>query len=446
MLSAFKNAMKVTALRNRILFTLALLFICRLIALVPTPGVDAVKLNEYVSQGGGGLMGMLNLFSGGAFGRCAVGTLGIMPYISASIILQLMTAVVPSLERLAREGDTGRQKLQQYTRYLALGICAVQAYMFAILIENGLQIGLSGLVTMSSPLGFRLLTVLTFCTGTMMMIWLGEQITARGVGNGISLVIVINIVSRMPQAIGTTLNMFSQGQLSPWALVAMGLLIFFVTMGTVMLTQGVRKIAVHTARRSVGRRVYGGKTNFMPLRVNYSGVMPVIFASPLLMLPVAFLRLFEQSSPTAGKLAGMLAPGQPLYLVLFAAMIIFFSFFWVATQFNPMRIADGLKRNQAYVPGLHPGKATADFLDHTMTRLTFIGALGLTIVAVLPMALSRLLNVDWRVTQFVGGTSLLIMVGVSLDTLRAIESHLVTREYDGFLKKGRIRGRAKQPR
>ncbi len=437
MLSAFSNAMKIPDLRKRILFTIALLFVCRLIANVPTPGVNLVALEKaFADNAGGGLMSWMNLFSGGALARCAVGSLSIWPYISASIILQLMTAVVPSLERMVREGETGRQKMQQYTRYLALAICVVQGLVLAITVEKGMGTGAS-LVTMNSPMAFRLLTVLTLSTGTMLMMWLGEQITERGLGNGLSLVIMTNIVSRLPIAVFETARLYNIGQFSIWTILALSILVFLVTMGTVMLTQGVRRIPIHTARRSVGQKVYGGQTNYMPLRINYSGVMPIIFAGPLIAFPAAILKNIEFTA----VFASMLDQGRILHLIVFAILILFFSFFWVATQFNPMRIADDLKRNQSYVPGIRPGKPTADFLDHTMTRLTFIGAMGLMIVAILPTALSMMLKVPWIVTQFLGGTSLLIMVGVTLDTMRTVESHLLMRHYDGFLKKGRMRGR-----
>ncbi len=439
MLSAFTNTLKIPELRKRILFTVALLFVCRVISNVPTPGINVLALQKaFAESAGGGLMSWMDLFSGGALAKCAVGSLSIWPYISASIILQLMTAIVPSLERMVREGESGRQKMQQYTRYLALAICVVQGLVLAVTLERGMGTG-SSFVTMSSPLAFRLLTVLTLSTGTMLMMWLGEQITERGLGNGLSLVIMVNIVSRLPLAVITTYELFQSGSFSLWTLIALSILVFLVTMATVMLTQGVRKIPVHTARRSVGTKVYGGQTNYMPLRVNYSGVMPIIFAAPLIAFPAAIMQKIPYFS--IDLIGAMLSPGKGLYLIVFGIMILFFSFFWVATQFNPMRIADDLKRNQAYVPGIRPGKPTADFLDHTMTRMTFIGAAGLTLIAVLPGLLSMLLSVPWLVTQFLGGTSLLIMVGVSLDTMRTVESHLLMRHYDGFLKKGRMRGR-----
>jgi len=447
MFSAFVNAFKIPELRQRILFTLGLIFICRLIAMVPSPGVNAVALQMVIDSiaknAGGGFMGFIDLFSGGALSRCAVGALGIMPYISASIIIQLMTAVVPQLERLAREGDTGRAKITQYTRYLTLVICVVQGFVLAMTLERGFG-GVPGGDMIVPPelrgWGFRLLTVLTTTTGTMLLMWLGEQMTERGIGNGISVVITINIVSRLPAAIAQGVNMFTkvggEALFGPFELIGLVAMVFLVTAGTIALTQAQRKIPIHTTKRVVGRKVYGGQNTYMPLRINYSGVMPIIFASAILMFPVAILNKI----PATRSLGAMLQMGEPLYLVMFGGAILFFSYFWVATQFNPLQIADDLKRNGGYVPGIRPGRPTADFLDSTMTRLTLVGALFLTAIAVLPSVLSQYFDVPMLVAGFMGGTSLLIIVGVTLDTMRQIESHLVMRHYDGFLRKGRVRG------
>ncbi len=444
MFSAIINSFKIPELRQRILFTLGLIFICRLISIVPSPGVDAVALQAVIDRiaesAGGGVMGMLDLFSGGALGRCAVGALGIMPYISASIIIQLMTAVIPQLERLAREGDTGRAKITQYTRYLTLIICVVQGLVLAMTLERGFG-GDQIVPAELQGWGFRILTVLTTTTGTMLMMWLGEQITERGIGNGISIIITINIVSRLPTAV---LEVFQRASseggalLGPFEIIGMIVMAFVVTAGTVALTQAVRKIPIHTTKRVVGQKVYGGQNTYMPLRINYSGVMPIIFASAILMFPALVLTKFRATQ----TLGAMLQGGQPLYLALFGLTILFFSYFWVATQFNPLQIADDLKRNGGYVPGIRPGRPTADFLDHTMTRLTLVGALFLTTIAVLPSLLSRQFGIPPSIASFMGGTSLLIIVGVTLDTMRQIESHLVMRHYDGFLRKGRIRGRS----
>ncbi len=447
MFSAFVNAFKIKELRHRILFTLGLIFLCRLIALVPSPGVnlDALQavINNLAKNAGGGVMGMIDMFSGGALSRCAVGALGIMPYISASIIIQLMTAVIPQLERLSREGDTGRVKITQYTRYLTLVICLVQGLALAITLEHGFGIAGGANIVPESVRGwgFRIVTMLTTTSGTMLMMWLGEQMTERGVGNGISVIITVNIVSRLPAAIGQGIQRFSNiggpPTAGPFELIGLFMMLFLVTAGTVALTQALRKIPIHTTRRVVGKKVYGGQNTYMPLRINYSGVMPIIFGSAILMFPI----LIMNKIPALQGVAAMLGRGKPLYLVLFGALIIFFSYFWVATQFNPIQIADDLKKNGGYVPGIRPGRPTAEFLDNTMTRLTLVGSIFLTTIAVLPMLLSHNLGIPYAIARFMGGTSLLIIVGVTLDTMRQIESHLVMRHYDGFLKKGRIQGR-----
>ncbi|MBM4143090.1 MAG: preprotein translocase subunit SecY [Lentisphaerae bacterium] len=448
MLSAFSNSLKIPELRRRILFTLGLIFICRLVATVPAPGVDALALRRVIesieSQVGGGFLGWIDLFSGGALANCAVGALGIMPYISASIILQLMTAIIPALERLAREGESGRQKLTQYTRYLTIAICCIQGTVLAVSLERPGSLGIPDAVLVPHPgIGFRLMTVLSLTTGTVLMMWLGEQMTERGIGNGISMIITVNIVSRLPDALFAATNMFRKvegmAQFSMFHLVGMAVLIFLVTAGTIALTQAQRKVPIHTTKRVVGRKVYGGQNTYMPLRINYSGVMPIIFASVMLAFPAAILRRIPLGF--ARQLGEAFDMGEPLYLATYGALILFFSYFWVATQFNPLQIADDLKRNGGYVPGIRPGRPTAEFLDKTMTRVTLVGAVFLTVIAVIPSVMHKQFNVPWLVASFFGGTSLLIVVGVALDTMRQVESHLLMRHYDGFLKKGKLRGR-----
>lgn len=445
MLSAFTNSFKIPELRARILFTAGLIFVCRLVANIPTPGVDPVALQQIVddmqTKVGGGFLGLIDMFTGGALRNCAVGALGIMPYISASIILQLMTAVVPSLGRLAREGDSGRQKIIQYGRYLTVGLCVIQGYFLAVTLEHPEALGIQRPIVLHPGIGFRLMTVLTVTTGTMFIMWLGEQITQRGIGNGISLIITEGIVSRLPSACYIVANMFKavegERQFSPFALIGMSGMLFLVIAGTIALTQGQRKIPIQYAKRVVGRKVYGGQSTYMPLRVNYSGVMPIIFAQSILMFPAILFRRFEATH----WLADALMMDTGLYMFLYGVMILFFSYFWVATQFNPVQIADDLKKYGGYVPGIRPGKPTAEFLDSTMTRITLAGALFLTIIAVMPTIMSKQFNVPWLVASFFGGTSLLITVGVMLDTMRQVESHLLMRHYDGFLRKGRLRSR-----
>lgn len=451
MLSAFANSLKIPELRQRILFTCGLVFLCRILAAIPAPGVNPAALRELMDSLGAGAAGavnMANLFSGGALERFAVGALGIMPYISASIIIQLMTAVVPTLERLAREGDAGRQKINQYTRYLTLLLCAVQGFSIASLALNApMTFNLSqNVVTIDNPWAFRLLATISLTGATMLMMWLGEQITDRGIGNGVSLIITVNIIGSLPMALDSARTMFFPGaNLQPshsvFHLVTLIIVFFAVTAGTVALTQGMRRIPVQYAKRVVGRKVYGGQSTYMPLRVNYSGVMPIIFAQAILMFPGPVLDFIGNRFGLEGvqNASAWFQAGGNTYIVMYSLMILFFSYFWVATQFNPVQIADDLKRNGGYIPGIRPGKPTADFLDNVMTRITLAGALALTFIAVFPMMLGRHFNINFILTSFFGGTSLLIIVGVMLDTMRQIESYLLNRHYDGFLRKGKLR-------
>jgi preprotein translocase subunit SecY len=455
MLAAFANTFKVPELRKRIFFTFGLIFICRLVTMVPTPGVNWRALEAALAsikasgEVGGGLMGMFDVFTGGAMSRCSVGFLSIWPYISASIILQLMTAIIPTLERLAREGETGRQKLNQYTRYFTIVICVFQSFFLARMLENPTFLGQGDLQLVAQPgIGFELMTVIAMTSASMLIMWLGDQITSRGIGNGISLIIMINICSRLPVALIETYDRYfsAQATQSLFELALLCIVGFLVTAGTVMLTQGIRKVPIHTARRTVGARSYGGQASYMPLRVNFAGVMPIIFAQPLLQFPAALLtRINIDKFPWLGWakwIGGQLVEmTSAIYLVSFTLLVLFFCFFWVATQFNAMRIADELKRTGGYVPGIRPGRATAEYLDHTMTRVTLIGAIGLIIVAIFPTLLRGQLNLPWEMASFFGGTSLLIIVGVALDTLRQMESMLLMRHYEGFLKHGRLRGR-----
>src|SRR5437660_517363 len=464
MVSAFLNTVKIPELRRRILFTLAVVVIVRLGAAITTPGVNQGVVQEWFrtslsQRTGGGLAALFSLFSGGALENCAVFSLGIMPYISASIMMQLLTAVIPQLGRLARE-DGGRQKIMQLTRYTTLALCIFQGYLLALSFQHpeSYHTMLPGITDTIRQLGvplvddlgwkFRIVTVVSLTTGTLVLMWLGDQITERGIGNGISLIITIGIVARLPAALVQAWKTFvpsGQGasQVNPMVLVLLVLVLIFVIAAVIAITQGVRKITVQYAKRVVGRKMYGGQTQYMPLKVNYAGVMPIIFAWALLLFPttiVGFAPAFK-NSPTARQIVEMLSTGWLHYVVL-AAMIFFFSYFWVATQLQPAQIADDLKKYVGSIPGVRPGKPTSDFLDFTMTRLTFAGALFLTLIAVLPSLLSQGLHVPTITAQFFGGTSLLIIVGVMLDTMRQVETHLIQRHYDGFLRKGRIRGRA----
>ena len=447
MLSAFTNCLKIPELRSRILFTAGLVFICRLVSTIPTPGVDAVALREFIHEiqrsAGGGFLGLYDLFSGGALQNAAIGALGIMPYISASIILQLMTAVVPSLEKLVREGDVGRQKITQYTRYLTVGLCILQGGAMASALRNSEAMGMSKSIVTMPGFGFVLLTIVTMTTGAMLIMWLGEQITARGIGNGISLIITISIASRLPGAVQAAVNMFKPvdgiAQFSIFHLLMLFVLIIVVVSGVIAVTQAQRKIPVQYAKRVVGRKVYGGQSTYMPLRVNYAGVMPIIFAQAILMFPPRVFKMIPIDF--FRNLGAAMDYGTVTYNILYTLMILFFSYFWVATQFNPIQIADDLKKNGGYVPGIRPGKTTADYLDRTMSRITLAGAVFLTIISVLPSLLAQKFGIPWLVASFLGGTSLLIVVGVMLDTMRQIEAQLLMRHYDGFLKKGKLRSR-----
>jgi preprotein translocase subunit SecY len=462
MVSAFLNSVKIPELRRRILFTLAIIVIVRLGAAISTPGVNPAVLQEWfrdslTQKSGGGVAALFNLFSGGALENCAVFSLGIMPYISASIMLQLLTAVIPKLGRLARE-DGGRQKIMQITRYATVALCIVQGYLLAVSFQHpeSYQTMLPGISETIGRLGiplvadlgmtFRIVTVLTLTAGTLFLMWMGDQITERGIGNGISLIITIGIVARLPAALAQAWKTFvpsgegGGSQVNPAILVLMIAFLFIVIAAVIAVTEGVRKITVQYAKRVVGRKMYGGQTQFMPLKVNYAGVMPIIFAWALLLFPTTIVGMAFQNSRVARQISDALSHGWPHYFVL-ALMIFFFSYFWVATQFQPAQIADDLKKYGGYIPGVRPGKPTAEFLDFTMTRLTFAGAIFLTLIAVLPSLLSQGLNVPQITAQFFGGTSLLIIVGVMLDTMRQVETHLIQRHYDGFLRKGRIRAR-----
>ena len=451
MLKTFANLFKIPDLRARILFTIALVAVARLLAMIPTPGVDwsaIVSLQERL-QSDGGLLNWFDTFTGGALTQCSIGTLSIWPYISAQIIIQLMTAVIPTLGRLQREGDAGRKTLNLYTRWLTIGICVFQACALAATMLNSQEVfGVSGLVTMS-PLFFYINTVIAMTGTSMFVMWLGDQITDRGIGNGVSLLIMINITSRLPAAVSDAVRRYfsvggaeAQGQI--WELALLLFFFFAVLLGTVALTQALRKIPIHSTRAISRGSAYGGGVTYLPLRVNYAGVMPIIFAGPILQL-IGFLSRLNGSNAVTlflkrvGEQVANVT--TPTHIILYAVLILFFTFFWVATQFNAMNISDGLKRDGSYIPGIRPGLATAEYLDAVMTRVTFIGALSLLAIAIIPLLLVSFRDIPWSISTFFGGTSLLIIVGVALDTLRRLESQLVMRNFDGFLKHGRITGR-----
>jgi preprotein translocase subunit SecY len=467
MISAFTNIFKIPELRQRVLFTLAMIVIVRAGSAITTPGVNADILREWFrnvadAQSAGGVASLFNLFSGGALAHCAIFSLGIMPYISASIMMQLLTAVIPQLGKLARE-DGGRRKIMQYTRYATIALCVFQGFLLAKSFENpqanpflpGIMdtINRLGLDLVPEPgMAFQLMTVITMTAGTMFLMWLGDQITERGIGNGVSLIITVGILAQLPAGLIQAWRTFvptapgAQANVSPIVLVLLCLFLVLVIAAVIAVTQAQRKISIQYAKRVVGRKVYGGQTQYMPLKINYAGVMPIIFAQAILLFPSTIINMAFPQNRTAQEIANLLAVGW-LHYVLYGVMIFFFSYFWVATQFQPVQIADDLKKYGGFIPGVRPGKPTADFLDYTMSRLTFAGAIFLTIIAVLPQLLAQALQVPYMTSQFFGGTGVLIIVGVVLDTMRQVETHLLQRHYDGFLRKGKIRGaREQRPR
>jgi len=461
MLSAFTNSLKIPELRQRIFFTLALLFIARVGANIPLPGINTGPIQQFFSEqssAGGGLVGFYNMFTGGALLNGALFALGIMPYISASIIMQLVGAVFPSIARLQKEGDVGRQKINQYTRYLTIAICIVQGLLLLVALSSnpGSIIGPGfttqeyGSIILAGTVPFLVTGTIFLTAGSMILLWLGEQITQKGIGNGISLLITVSIISGLPGAVASAYNMFVAPVGAEGAAlgvpegVLMLALLFLVTAGLVAITQAQRKIPVQYAKRVVGRKVYGGQSSFLPLKVNYAGVMPVIFASAILMFPAQILGYLGGATGMRffSDFAEGIQHGQPAYYVIFGLLILIFSYFWVSLMFKPIQIADDLKKNGGYIPGVRPGEPTAKFLDHIMTRLTLFGALALTVIALFPDILLYVYNVPFSVALFFGGTGMLITVGVLLDTMRQIETFLLQRHYDGFLKKGKIRGRS----
>lgn len=405
---------------------------------MPTPGINGAVLADFVKERQNTLLGFADLFAGGAFRRMTVFALGIMPYISASIILQLLVAVIPYFEKLSKEGEEGRKKLTQYTRYGTVALTALQSLGISLWLSNPSNFGGKEIVP-HPGVGFILLTMITFTTGTSFIMWLGEQITERGIGNGISLIIFAGIVAGLPTALALLYNNIHVGEMSVFTLLILGVLLVVVTAATIVLTTAQRKIPVQYAKQIKGRKVYGGQSTWLPLRVNQAGVIPIIFASSLLLFPATIFQFFHAGSMQT--LVTLLSPGAVLYDIIYVVLIVFFTYFYTAITFNPIDVADNLKKYGGFVPGIRPGRPTAEYLDRIMTRITLPGAIALAIVAVIPTAISRGMHVDYLVASFFGGTSLLIVVGVALDTIQQIESHLLMRHYEGFMKKGRIRAR-----
>jgi preprotein translocase subunit SecY len=462
MISAFANIFKVPELRQRVLFTLAMLAVVRIGAAITLPGVDPSVVQGYLdssdSHGGSALNTLITAFSGGVVASCSILALGIMPYISASIMVQLLTAVVPKLNKLSREAG-GRQKITQYTRYATITLCVVQGIMMAKglchpegnFLLSGMKDYLATAKTVLVPTNisdkfeFYALAVTAMTAGTMFLMWLGEQITERGIGNGTSLIISINILSDLPFAMVTTFKrLIVPGEPEKAAILVLLLCLFVLTVaGIIIITQATRKIAINYAKRMVGRKVMGGQSTHLPIRLNYSGVMPIIFAGAIISFPPMILSYFWPDSSFVHWINEHLQNNGPSHWVIYLILIYFFAYFWVATMFQPTQISEDLKSSGGYIPGIRPGKPTADFLDFTMSRLTFAGAFFLAAIAIVPQFMTYTWRdtIHYQASQFFGGTSILILVGVLLDLMRQVETQLIQRNYDGFLKKGRIRGR-----
>jgi preprotein translocase subunit SecY len=456
MLEAIRRIWNITELRSRILFTILMMIVCRIGVFIPVPGINGELALTYFKQATGGgqnLFQLVDIFSGGAFAQMTVIALGVVPYISASIIMQLLMALLPDLQREMRENpDAGRRKVNKYTRLFTLLLAFVQASLFAryaiqmnyanpgIILPEMFKVQAFGV-----PWLFYLVTVMAMTTGTVFLMWIGEQITEKGIGNGMSLIITVGIIASLPGTIGSVikqLNLDSQesGQLTFSSLVVLFAVFVMVIIATIMIIQGVRKIPIQYARRVVGRREVQGGGSFVPLKINYAGVIPVIFASSLLMFP-ATLAQFIGKGGWFGAFANSLSPGSWVYTALYVFLILFFTYFWTATQFHPEQIASDMKKNGAFIPGIRQGKPTQDYLESTMNRVTLIGALFLALIAILPTLVGKILHVDPSISYFFGGTALLILVGVVLDTMKQVESHLLMKRYEGFMKKGKIKGR-----
>ncbi|HTW51395.1 MAG TPA: preprotein translocase subunit SecY [Stellaceae bacterium] len=426
---------KATELKNRIWFTLGALVAYRLGTYIPIPGIDPAILQQIFNQNAGGILGMFNMFSGGALGRMSIFALGIMPYISASIIVQLLQAVSPQLEELKKEGESGRKKINQYTRFGTVALALVQSYGIAVGLES-MRSGAASAV-IDPGLFFRIVTVITLTSGTMFLMWLGEQITARGIGNGISLIIMAGIVANLPHALAATLELGRTGALSPVFIVIFLVMSVAVVTFIVFMERAQRRILVQYPKRQVGNRMFGGESSHLPLKINTSGVIPPIFASSLLLLP-ATISTFQQSGGQdfgwLGTITAWLGHGRPAYIILYVGLIIFFTFFYTAVVFNPTETADNLRKYGGFIPGIRPGKNTADHLDYVLTRLTVVGAAYLAGVCILP----EILISQYSVPFYFGGTSLLIVVSVTMDTVAQIHSHLLAHQYEGLIKKARL--------
>jgi len=445
--SPLVNAFKIPDLKKRLIITGALIAIYRAGCYIRTPGIDGAALAEFFARiartQGGTIFGIINMFSGGAMEKLTIFALGIMPYISSSIIMQLLTAVIPALEKISKEGKAGYEKINQFTRYGTVALAIVQSYFIALWLENPARFeGLK--IVMSPGWGFRIITVLTLTTGTIFIMWLGEQIQERGIGNGISLIITAGIISRIPAAIHQLFVLVSpfeasRRQIQPFTLVIMTIFLVAVVFSVILITQGVRKIPVQYARRIVGRKIYGGQSTYIPLKVDTAGVISIIFAQSIILFPATLASFIP--NPGFQRLAESLLRGQVLYTIVYALLIVFFCYFYTAIVFNPQDLSENMKKYGGFIPGIRPGAPTAEFLDYVMTRITLAGALFIAFIAIFPDFVMAWLKVPYLVASFFGGTGILIIVGVMLDTLKQIESHLLTHHYEGFIKGGHMKGR-----
>ncbi len=436
MIETFEKVFKIPELRKRILFTLALLVVYRVGGHVPTPGIDAQALGEFFRTMRGSLFGLYDMFVGGAFQKATIFSLGIMPYISASIIIQLLGAVVPYFQKLQKEGEEGRRKITQYTRYGTVLIGAMQALGTSVYLESIPASAIGRYVVPNPGMGFKLLTMITFTCGTIFIMWLGEQITEKGIGNGISLIIMIGIVARLPGAVIDEVRMLFIGQRNFFAEAFLIALIAVVVASIVLVTRAQRKIPVQYAKRVIGRKMYGGQSTHIPLSVNTAGIIPIIFAQSIMSGPLT-LSTFFPNNEFMQNFSLWFSPGSVIYSAIYALLIIFFAYFYTAIVFNPVDLADNMRKYGGFIPGIRPGKRTSEYIDRVLTRITLPGAIFFAMIAVLPYFMMKGMNVQF----YFGGTGLLIVVGVALDTLQQIESHLLMRHYDGFMKKGKIKGR-----
>ena len=432
MIGGFQNIPKIPELRKKIIFTFLMLIVYRVGCHIPTPGIDGAALNAFFSTKQGTLFGLFDMFSGGALSQMSVMALGIMPYISASIILQLMTVVVPHLEKLKKEGEQGRKKITQYTRYGTVILSIVQGFGISVGLENMTSPG-GAMIVPVGGWGFRLLTVITLTAGTSFLMWLGEQITERGIGNGISLIIFAGIVAGFPVAVANTFRLMGTGEVTAFFMLLIVTLMIVVVGVIVFVERGQRRIPVQYAKRIVGRKMYGGQSTHLPLKVNTAGVIPPIFASSIIMFPATIANfLSKEQFPLLQQVVGFLDPGHLVYSLIYVGFIIFFCYFYTAVHFNPVDVADNMKRSGGFIPGIRPGKNTAEYIDRVLTRITFSGAIYVSAVCILPQILIYQLNMPF----YFGGTALLIVVGVAMDTTNQIETHMLSRHYEGFMKKG----------